>query len=114
MLCEVLLTIKFFSSTNFFKNFFFLAVIAEWNNLDISIHNYSFSCHIFKNLILKFIRPEPNRISSTQNFEDLKLLIKLDFLLPHTAHFDGDIGLPSLVFNIFESTLSASFLYFKQ
>ena len=31
----------------------------------ISIHNSS-SCHIFENLILKFIRPEPDQISSTQ------------------------------------------------
>ena len=50
--------------------------MAEWNNLDINIRNSS-SCHIFKNLILKFIRPEPNRISSTQNFEGLKLLTRM-------------------------------------
>ena len=43
---------------NFLKNAFFPAVITEWNNLDISIFN-SYSYHIFKNLILKFIRPEP-------------------------------------------------------
>ena len=64
--------IPFFNAkTNFFKNSFFPAVITEWNNLDISIRNSS-SCHIFKNLILKFIRPEPNRVSSSQNFEGLK------------------------------------------
>ena len=40
--------------------------------------------------------------------------INFDFLLPHTAHFDGNIGLPFLVFNIFESTFSVSFLPFKQ
>ena len=38
----------------------------------------------------------------------------LDFLLLHTAHFDGNIGPPFLVFNIFESTLSVPFLHFKQ
>ena len=57
--------------TTFFKNFFFSAVITEWNNLDVNIRNSS-SCHIFKNLKLKFIRPESNRISSTQNFEGFK------------------------------------------
>ena len=38
----------------------------------------------------------------------------LDFLLPHTAHFDDNIGLPFLVFNTFQSTLSVSFLHFTQ
>ena len=61
---------------SFLKNYFFPAVINKWNNLDISIRNSS-SCHIFKNSILKFIRPEPNRISSTQNFEGSKLLIRM-------------------------------------
>ena len=60
----------------FLKNSFFVAVITEWNNLDVSTRN-SFPCHIFKNLILKFIRPDPNRISSTQNFEGLKLLRRM-------------------------------------
>ena len=70
--------------TIFLKNSFFPAVISEWNNLDISICNSS-SCHIFKNLILKFIRPEPNRISSTQNFEGLKLLTRTKLGLSHLA-----------------------------
>ena len=77
--------IPFFNAkTNFLKNSFFPAVITEWNNLDISIRNSS-SCHIFKNLILKFIRPEPNRISSTQNFEGLKLLTRMRLGLSHLA-----------------------------
>ena len=76
MLREVLLTIKFLSSMQklfFSKNYFFPVVITEWNNVDTSIRNSS-SCHIFKNLTLKFIRPEPYIISSTQNFEGLRLL----------------------------------------
>ena len=77
--------IPFFNvKTNFFKNSFFPAVITEWNNLDISIRNSSL-CHIFKNLILKFIRPEPNRISSTQNFDGLKLLTRMRLGLSHLA-----------------------------
>ena len=78
--------IPFFNlKTIFLKNSFFPEVIAKWNNRDISIGNSS-SCHISKNLILKFIRPEPNRISSTQNFEGLKLLkrLGLSHLADHT------------------------------
>ena len=75
--------IPFFNvKANFLKNSFFPAVITEWNNLDISIRNSS-SCHIFKNLILKSIRPEPNRISSSQNFEGLKLLTRMRLGLSH-------------------------------
>ena len=40
--------------------------------------------------------------------------VNLDFLLPHIAHFDDKIGLPFLVFNIFESTFFVSFLLFKK
>ena len=69
---------------NFLKNSFFPAVITECNNLVISIHNSS-SCYIFKNLILKFIRPEPNRISSTQDFEGLKLLTRMRLGLSYLA-----------------------------
>ena len=48
----------------FRKSPFFPAVMSEWNNLDVSIRNSS-SCHVLKNLILKFIRLEPNTVSST-------------------------------------------------
>ena len=72
-----------------FKNYFFKKIpfsqLTKWNNLDISIHNSSL-CHIFKYLILKFIRPEPNRISSTQNFEGLKLLTRMRLGLSHLAN----------------------------
>ena len=40
--------------------------------------------------------------------------INLDFLLPHTAHFDNNINLPFLVFIIFASLFFAFFLHFKQ
>ena len=68
------------------NNSFFPAVKSEWKNLDISICNSS-SCHILKNLILKFISPEPKRISSTQNFEGnkVKLLTRMRLGLSHLA-----------------------------
>ena len=40
---------------------------------------------MFKKLILNFIRPEPNRISSTQNSEGLKLLTRMRLGLSHLA-----------------------------
>ena len=40
--------------------------------------------------------------------------INLDILLPHTANFDNNIGLPFFVFITFEFTLSVYFLHFKQ
>ena len=78
--------ILFFNvKTTFSKIPFSPAVIAEWNNFDISIRN-SPLCHVFKNLILKFIRPAaPNRITSTQNFEGLKLLTRMRLGLSHLA-----------------------------
>ena len=36
--------------------------------------------------------------------------INLDFLLPHTGHFDDNIVLPFFVFNTFEFTFSVFFL----
>ena len=40
--------------------------------------------------------------------------INLDFLLPHTAHFDNNIAVPFVVFKAFEFTFSVFFLHFKQ
>ena len=40
--------------------------------------------------------------------------INLDFLLPHTAHFDDNIVLPLLVFETLGFILSVFFLLFKQ
>ena len=36
-------------------------VILEWNKLDVNIRN-SASCNVFKRVILKFTRPEPNQV----------------------------------------------------
>ena len=54
--------IPFFKTkTNYFKNVFLPAVIMEWNEIDFNIRN-SLSCYVFKKVILKFIRPEPNQV----------------------------------------------------
>ena len=45
---------------NFYKNYFILSLTIEWNNLGPpNLHN-SENFYIFKNYILKFIRPKPN------------------------------------------------------
>ena len=49
------------TKANFFKSSFFPAVIQEWNKLDVNIRN-SVSCNVFKRVILKFTRPEPNQV----------------------------------------------------
>ena len=41
---------------NFYKNSFFTSSIIEWNNIDPNLHNFG----IFKNNILKFVRPKLN------------------------------------------------------
>ena len=77
--------IPFFDvKTIFLKHSFFQAVTTEWNNFDISFCSSS-PCHIFKNMILKFIRSEPSRISSTQKVEGLKLLTIMTLGLSHLA-----------------------------
>ena len=40
---------------------------------------------MIKSLVLKFIRPIPKRISSTQNFQGLKLLTRMRLGLSHLA-----------------------------
>ena len=61
---------------NFFKDSFFPAVITEWNSLDINIRNSS-PIIVFKEEILKFIRPEPNSTYNIHDTKALKLLTRL-------------------------------------
>ena len=66
---------------NFFKNFF-PSTIIEWNNLDPLLRkseNYS----VFKNNILKLIRPSPNSVYNCQNPWGICLIIRLKLGLCH-------------------------------
>ena len=58
---------------NFFKDWFFPAVISEWNSVDINIRNSS-SINVFKKELLKFIRPEPKSTYNINNTKELKFL----------------------------------------
>ena len=67
---------------NFFKNTFFPSTILEWNKLDPSLRN-STSYNVFKNSILKFIRPSPNKIFQCHNPKGIKLVTRLRLGLSH-------------------------------
>ena len=68
---------------SFVKNSFFLSVIIEWNNLDISIHN-SKSLSTFKKSILQLIRPS---LSSTYNYFNNKGIKHITRLRLGLSHF---------------------------
>ena len=70
---------------NFFKDFFFPAVISEWNSLNIDIRNPS-SINVVKKELLKFVRPEPNSIYNINDTKGLKLLIRLRLGLSHIGN----------------------------
>ena len=50
----------------FFKNVFFLSAVTEWNSLDHNIRKVG-NFSVFKNSILKFIRPTPNSVFICEN-----------------------------------------------
>ena len=66
---------------NFFQNIFFHSIL-EWNKLDPSLRN-SVSYDVFKNSILKFIRPSPNKIFQCHNPKGIKLVTRLRLGLSH-------------------------------
>ena len=51
---------------NFFKNYFFLSTVIEWNMLDPNLRSAA-SLSVFKKNLLKFIGPSPN---SAFNFHE--------------------------------------------
>ena len=61
---------------HFFKNIFFQPTILEWNKLDPSLQN-SASYNVFKNSILKLIRPSSNKIFQCHNPERIKLVTRV-------------------------------------
>ena len=61
---------------NFCKNSFFPSSIIEWNNLDPKPRN-SENFVIFKNNILKFIRPKSNSFFNCCNLKGIRLITRL-------------------------------------
>ena len=67
---------------NFFKNFFHLSVIIEWNNIDPNRRN-SKSISVFKEKILSFTQPSPNSVFDIRNTKAIKLITRLRISLSH-------------------------------
>ena len=72
----------FISHTEYYKNSFFSFCVNEWNKLDPSIRN-STSISIFKNALLKFIRPKCCPVYKIFDPIGLKLLTRLRLNLSH-------------------------------
>ena len=67
---------------NFFTNSFLHSSIIEWNKLNIDIRN-SINLNIFKEKIIKFVRPESNSIFGIHNSQGIKYLSRLRVGLSH-------------------------------
>ena len=67
---------------NFLKKYFFMSTIIQWNNLDLNIRN-SGSLNIFRNSILKFIRPFSNSVLNSHSSKAIKLISRLRLVLSH-------------------------------
>ena len=59
---------------SFFKNSFFPSTIIERNNLDPTLRN-SKSFVVFKNGILKFIRPSPSNVFNCNNYKGIRPIL---------------------------------------
>ena len=66
----------FHTKYNFFKNPFFPSTVIEWNKLDPNLRSAS-SLSIFKNNLLKFIRPSRNSFFNYHNWKGIKYFTKL-------------------------------------
>ena len=69
-------------TTEYFVNSFFPYIIKEWNNLNPEICK-SVSYEVFKNSLLKFIRPSPNSLFNVSGSLGIKLLTRLSLGLSH-------------------------------
>ena len=68
--------------TKYFANSFFRYTIKEWNNLSLEIRK-SVSYEVFKNSLLKFIRPSPNSLFNVSDSPGIKILTRLRLGLSH-------------------------------
>ena len=64
------------------KNSFFPSTIIEWNNLDPTLWN-SKRFAVFKNSILKFIRPSPSNVFNCNNYKGIRLITQLRVGMSH-------------------------------
>ena len=71
-----------FCRTEYFANSFFPYTIKEWNNLSPEIRK-SASYEVFKNSLLKFLRPSPNSLFNVSVSLGIKILTRLLLGLSH-------------------------------
>ena len=64
---------------NFYKKYFFLSVIVQWNNLDLNVR-ISRSLNILTKSILKPITPSSNNIFNSYNPKGIKFITRLSFV----------------------------------
>ena len=76
---------------NFFRNCFFPSAVIEWNKLDLNICN-SESLNVFKNSLLKFIRPSGNSVFNCHNPRGVKLLTRSRLGLSHLRERKFKLG----------------------
>ena len=67
--------------TDNFKYSFFAWTIFEWNKLDLTLHKSSYK--IFRNSLLKMIRPSPNPVYDIHNPIGIHSLTRLRLGLSH-------------------------------
>ena len=79
-ICRISLSLK--QDILFLKNSFFLSTVIEWNKLDPNIRNSS-SFNIFRESILKFIRPSANSFFISHNPKGIKFITRLRLSLSH-------------------------------
>ena len=75
-------SLHMFCRTEYFANSFFQYTIKEWNNLSPEIRK-SVSYEVFKNSLLKFIRPSPNSLFNVFDSLGIKLLTRLRLGFSH-------------------------------
>ena len=72
----------FYTKHNFFKKYFFPSTVIEWTKLDPNLQSAA-PLSVFKNNLLKFIRPSPNSVFSWHNSKAIKYLTRLRLGLSH-------------------------------
>ena len=71
-----------FKVKQFFQKFVFPSVVVEWNKLDLNMCD-SENLFIFKEKLLKFMRPSGNNVFKCYNLKGIKLLTRLRLGLSH-------------------------------
>ena len=85
-ICICIAEQNMYCRTEYFANSFFPYTIKEWNNLSPEIRK-SVSYEVFKNSLLKFIRPSPNSLFNVSDSLGIKLLTRLRLGLSHLREY---------------------------